>query len=73
MVRELSNYDPRAARIVLTWPLREALVSYEERMRREATLEHRHALTVWAPLAANSVKKMKQPEPPQILKGRHGK
>ncbi len=69
-MRELSNYDPIRARQVLKWPLREALLAYEHKMRLEASEEHRYQMLMWAPIAANSVKKVKPPKVPAILKER---
>lgn len=69
-MRELSNWDPIAARQVLKWPLREALLAYEHKMRLEASEEHRYQMLLWAPLAANSATKVKPPPPPAILQER---
>jgi hypothetical protein len=68
MVRELAHYEIAAYAAVLTWPLREALISYRAMMIEAARAAYRHDLTVWASIAPHSDKKSEPPQPPAILR-----
>lgn len=68
MVRELAGYDwPRMQR-VLRWPLREALLAYENLLETEAREVYTHEVTVWSILAPHQKKKSKPPKLPKILR-----
>jgi len=69
MVRVLADYDPSRIPALLRWPLREALLCYVERLKREATIEYRHQVLVWAMTAPHVKGKQKPPGIPAILKG----
>jgi hypothetical protein len=68
MVRELADYQPDRIAGVLRWPLREALISYRERMLASARAAYNHELSLWAAVAPHSPKKSSPPKPPAILR-----
>lgn len=65
----MADWNPVHAREVVRWPLREALLSYLARLKREAMENHRTELIVWAVLAPYSKKKTDPPRMPDILRG----
>jgi hypothetical protein len=67
VIRVLSGYNPHRFTEILTWPLRDALLAYEQHLREEARKEYRTALQVYASLAPYSNKKLKPPTLPKIL------
>jgi hypothetical protein len=69
MVRELSDFDPLRARLVLTWPLREALLAYSELRKRQMQERHDVSMVLWALLAPHTKDKHAPPELPEILRG----
>jgi len=72
MLHELADYDPDRVRAVLGWPLREALLRYVHMMKREATIEYRHQVMLWAALAPHGKDKRKPPRLPKILRVNRG-
>jgi hypothetical protein len=68
MVRELAEYHPDRLEAILRWPMREALISYRERMLAAARAAYKHELTLWSAIAPHSSKKMDAPKPPAILR-----
>lgn len=69
MVRELAHYELAAYAVVLTWPIREALIAYRALMVEAAREQYRHDMSVWASIAPHSGKKSEPPQPPSILRG----
>lgn len=67
MVRELAGYDYDKAQQVLLWPVREALLAFEERLRQQALDSYRHELLVWAVMAPHAKKVPEAPALPSIL------
>lgn len=67
MVRELADWDPERAQVVLRWPLREALLAYVERLKAHAQAQYEHAMLLWASIAPYA-KGARQPDLPAILK-----
>lgn len=65
VVRELAGWDPTRIPAVLAWPMREALIAFRERVRREARDEHRFRVLEWAGLRMRGTKR---PEVPAIVK-----
>jgi hypothetical protein len=70
MVRELADHDVDRMRRVYRWPLREALLAYENRSVEAAKVDYRHQLLIWACIAPHSSKKIEAPKPPPILRRR---
>lgn len=65
----MSDWDPVHARKVVKWSLREALLAYLARLRKEAMENHRIEFLVWAMLAPYGKKKTDPPRLPDILRG----
>ena len=68
MVRELAEYQPDRIEAVMRWPLREALISYREKMIASARRAYQHELTLWSAIAPHSAKRMDPPAVPAILR-----
>jgi hypothetical protein len=68
MVRELADYQPDRIEAVLRWPLREALISYREKMLASARRAYQHELQMWSAIAPHSSKRIEAPKPPAILR-----
>lgn len=68
VVRELAGGNYHEAAIVSRWPIREALMAYLERVKREAMETYRMEFLAWASMAPHSAKKIDPPEIPDILK-----
>lgn len=69
IIRALAGYDPTAIPAVLRWPIREALLAYEHRLKRDAEQRYTHDVIVWALLAPHQKRAPKPPDLPPILKG----
>jgi hypothetical protein len=67
VIRTLADYDPDALERVLHWPIREGLMAYQARLRREAAQRYSEELTIWAILAPHTKKRSKPPQRPRIL------
>ncbi len=65
----MADWNPVHAREVVRWPLREALLAYLARLRKEAMENYRTELLVWAILAPYAKRKTDPPRAPDILKG----
>lgn len=72
MVRELAGYDWDRAQRVVNWPLREALLAFENLLQREAADVYAREVQTWAQLAPHMKKKSKPPKPPEILRKNNG-
>lgn len=70
MVHELADYDPVRIGQVVKWPLREALLCYLERLKREALAAWRHERLMWAAIAPHTTKPPDAPRVPRILSDR---
>jgi hypothetical protein len=69
-VRELANWEPDHYERVLRWPLREALLAFEQKLKREAREDYQQELMRFAirsPWIAKSSER-KPPDPPPILR-----
>lgn len=64
MVRELAGYDPDECKRIIKWPLREALLCFVNRMKKQALEQYRNDLLAWAPRSPY----MKKGEPPKVPK-----
>lgn len=67
-MRELAGWDPDEFERVDGWPLREALLAYEQRLKVRAAEAYDTALTHYYLVAPYS-KDAKPPEVPSILRG----
>jgi len=66
----LSGYNPEDFDRVLRWPLRDALLAFENVLREQAAVEYRHASLLYAVMAPHLKKgKLKAPKVPKILRG----
>jgi hypothetical protein len=69
LVRELAGYDFARYAEITRWPLAEALVAYENKLREDARRDYHVEYLAWAVLAATgATKRKKPPEVPAILK-----
>lgn len=69
VVRGLAEYNVELFDVILAWPLRDALLAYEARLRREALTDYRLSLLTQAILAPY-VKDQKPVKLPALLRGR---
>lgn len=68
-MRELAGYDVARYREIKHWPLAEALLAYENKLREDARRDYHVEYLAWANLAATGATKRKRPpELPAILK-----
>ena len=68
-MRELAAYQVDQYPRVLKYPVGEALLAFEHRLREQAREQYQAACQIWAALAATGASKSKRPpEPPAILK-----
>jgi len=68
-VRELAGYYVSRYAEITKWPLAEALVAYENKLREDARRDYQVEYLAWASLAATgATKRKKPPELPAILK-----
>ena len=68
-MRELAGWQPPRYPAVARWPLREALLAFEQRLKREARDDYRHELLRFAmrePWLGKGDRK--PPKPPDILR-----
>jgi len=69
MVRELAEWNPGRYPEVLRWPLREALLSYLERLRAQARAAYRDQQFIYCMLAPHAKKgALSEPKLPPILR-----
>lgn len=69
MVRQLADYDAARYAEILRWPLVEALLAYEHRLRAQAQRRYDMQLLTWCILVQSGATKRKRPpELPAILK-----
>lgn len=67
-MRELASWDPDRFDAVLSWPLREALLSYERKLKKEAQVGYFQETVIFAILAPWTKEQGKPPQVPEILK-----
>ena len=68
-MREVAGYDVSRYAEITKWPLAEALVAYENKLREDAQRDYQVEYLAWASLAATgATKRKKPPELPAILK-----
>lgn len=69
-MRELADWQPDQYERIACWPLREALLSFEQKQKREAREEFRWESLIHAALAPHmkNERDRKPPDPPEILK-----
>jgi len=68
LVRELAEWQPDQYARVTCWPLREALLAFEQRMKRHAHDDYRADLLVHAVMAPYLSKNATPPDIPPILR-----
>ncbi len=69
MVRELAGYEVARYAEIIRWPLAEALLTYEHRLRAEARRKYEIEYITWCILAqSRATKRKRPPEPPEILR-----
>jgi hypothetical protein len=70
LVRELADWNPDDYERVTCWPLREALLSLEQRLKQRARDDFRWESLIHAVIAPHvkNARDRKPPEPPEILK-----
>lgn len=67
VIRECCDYDPDRYAAAGKWPLREALVSFAEKLKRKALEQYRVELLIFAVQSPWMKKGGKPPSPPEIL------
>ena len=67
MIRAVAGNDPDRMRLVVSWPVREALLAYLHLLQESATEHYRTNLLVWAARTAFGGDS-KPPEVPKILR-----
>ena len=71
MVRELADHEVARYAEIIRWPLAEALLAYEQRIRADARRKYEIDYLAWCILAQSGATKRKRPpELPAILKER---
>jgi len=70
LVRVLAAYNPLRCPEILGWPLRDALLAYEEHLKERAREDYKDAVLVFAVLAPHLKKGAKPPKIPRILRER---
>lgn len=68
LVRELAGWNVSRYDEILRWPLREALASYEAKLREQAAEDYRTELLCFAVQAPYLKKDARPPELPEILR-----
>lgn len=67
-MRELAEHDYDRYRAIVRWPLREALLAFVAKLKRDALDNYKHELSIWAALAPHTKKPADAPKLPPILK-----
>lgn len=68
-MRELADWQPDQYARITAWPLREAVLAFEQRLKRQARADYSAALLRYAVLAPHlaDARDRRAPEPPAIL------
>jgi hypothetical protein len=67
-VRELAGWAPDRYDLVLSWSLREALLAYEQKLKKEARASYFQETVIFSILAPWTKEAGKPPQLPDILK-----
>lgn len=71
-MRALAGFDWERMQLVMHWPLREALLAFENLLEKEAAAVYAQDVNVWALLEPHRKKKTKPPKLPKILRKNDG-